>query len=192
MASFYFNKIELEYECEPDPQLCDSIPICESMLTSVSLPKLDPLPEPTLIPVSIDFKIEPPLLDSHISLMGKECEIKFCDLDSTLEPEPTLEPKVDFPELVLIPELFISKPKSSIPQNHILLLDQGIDHNDSVMIFQDWSYKGNNFHDRILHDPINIGDYKYINRKEVNKDGFCEPLHYFGWVERLGPIRPPP
>ena len=46
--------------------------------------------------------------------MGIECEIKFFDLDSTLEPKLTLEPNVDFPELVLVPELFILKPKSSI------------------------------------------------------------------------------
>jgi len=63
----------------------------------------------------MDFEIEPLLLDSHISLMGIECEIKFFDLDSTLELKPTLEPKVDFLELVLVPKLFISKPKSSIP-----------------------------------------------------------------------------
>jgi len=61
------------------------------MLTPTSLPKLDPLPEPTLIPVSINFEIEPLLMDSHISLMRIECEIKFFDLDSTLEPKPTLE-----------------------------------------------------------------------------------------------------
>ena len=162
------------------------------MLTPTSLPKLDPLPEPTLIPVSIDLETEPLLLDSHISLMGIECEIKCFNLDSTLEPKPTLEPKVDFPELVLVPELFISKPKSSIPQNHILLLDQGVDHNDSVMIFQDWSCKGNNFHDRILHDPIKIGDCKYVNKKEVNKGGFREPPHYLDWVATLGSIRQPP
>jgi len=84
-------------------------------LTPAFSPKLDPFSEPTLIPVSIDFEIEPLLLDSHISLMEIECEIKFFDLDSTLESKPTLEPKVDFFELVLVPELFISKPKSSIP-----------------------------------------------------------------------------
>jgi len=85
------------------------------MLTPASLPKLDPLPEPTLIPISMDFEIEPLLVDSHISLMGKECKIKFFDLDSTLESKPTLETKVDFFELVLVPELFILKPKSFIP-----------------------------------------------------------------------------
>ena len=68
LTSFHFNEIELEYECEPDLQLCDSISIFESMLTPTSLPNLDPLPEPTLVPVSINFEIKSPLLDSHISL----------------------------------------------------------------------------------------------------------------------------
>ena len=27
LTSFYFNKIELEHECDPDPKLCDSIQI---------------------------------------------------------------------------------------------------------------------------------------------------------------------
>ena len=57
LASFHFNKIELEYECDPDPQLCDSIPFFEAMLTLVSLPELDPFLEPILIPVFIDFEI---------------------------------------------------------------------------------------------------------------------------------------
>ena len=105
------------------------------MLTLVFLPNLDQISKPTFISVRIDLEIESPILDCYIPLMGKECEFQFFDLDSTLEQKPTLEPNVDFPELVLVPELFLSKPKSSIPQNHILLLDQGIDHNDSVMIF---------------------------------------------------------
>ena len=41
LASFHFNEIELDYECEPYPQLCDSISIFESMLTPVFLPNLD-------------------------------------------------------------------------------------------------------------------------------------------------------
>ena len=60
------------------------------------LTQLDLLPEPTLIPVSMDFEIEPLLLDSHISLMEIECEIKFFDLDSIFESKPTPEHKVDF------------------------------------------------------------------------------------------------
>ena len=48
LASFYFNETKLEHECDPDPQLCDSILIFESILTLVSLPNSDPVPEPTL------------------------------------------------------------------------------------------------------------------------------------------------
>jgi len=59
----HFKEIEVEYACDPDAQLCDSILIFESMLTRVSLPLLDPLSEPILILISIDFEIEPPLLD---------------------------------------------------------------------------------------------------------------------------------
>ena len=66
LESFHFKKIELDYEYDPDPQLCDSILIFESMLTSVSLPDLDPIPEPTLIYVPIKLEIEPPILKSHI------------------------------------------------------------------------------------------------------------------------------
>jgi len=74
LASFHFKKIEFEYECDLDPQLCDSILIFESILTLVSLPNLDTFPEPTFIPVPIYFKIELPILVSHVSLMRKECE----------------------------------------------------------------------------------------------------------------------
>ena len=121
--------------------------------------------------------MESPILDSHIPLMGKECEFQFLNLDSTLEPKLTLEPKVDFFELVLVPEPIILESKST-PPSHILLLDIGIDHDDSVLIFQDWSYKGSKFHDRIFNDPIHIGDCKYVNRKVVNKGGLYEPPHY--------------
>ena len=31
LASFYFNEIELEDECDTDSQYCDSVPLFESM-----------------------------------------------------------------------------------------------------------------------------------------------------------------
>ena len=102
-------------------------------------------------------------------------------MDSTLESKLTLQSKLDLshiPESVLDPIPFISEPKSSISQNYIPLLDLGIDHNDSVMIFQDWTYNQDKFNVRILHDPIHVEDYKYIKRKEVIKDWFREPPHY--------------
>ena len=105
------------------------------MLTLIFLPNLNQIPEPTFIPIPIKLEIESSILDSHILLMEKECEFQFLDLDSTLESKLTLEPKVDFSELVLVPEPIILEPKSTIPSSHILLLDIGIDHDDSVMIF---------------------------------------------------------
>ena len=38
LASFHFNEIELDYECERNPQLCDSVPIFEYILTRYSYP----------------------------------------------------------------------------------------------------------------------------------------------------------
>ena len=72
LASFPLNEIELDYECDPDPQLCDLILIFEYILTPVSLSDLDPMFEPTLIPAPIELEIESPILDSHISLIGKK------------------------------------------------------------------------------------------------------------------------
>ena len=71
MASFHFNEIEFDYECEPDPQLCYLVSIFESMLTPVFLSNLDQFPESTFIPVPIDLEIESPILDSHIPLWEK-------------------------------------------------------------------------------------------------------------------------
>ena len=69
--------------------------------------------------------------------MGKECEFQFLDLDLTLETKLTLKFKVDFFKLVLVSEPIILEPKSTILSSHILLLNICIDHDDSVMIFQD-------------------------------------------------------
>ena len=74
LASFDFKEIELDCECEHDPQLCDSVPIFESILTLVSLPNLDQISEPTLILIPIDLEIEPPILDRYIILMWNKCQ----------------------------------------------------------------------------------------------------------------------
>jgi len=72
--NFHFKDIELEHECDPNPQLCDSIPNFDSVLTPVSLLDLDHILEPTLIPVPINLDYESLILKSHILLMRKECE----------------------------------------------------------------------------------------------------------------------
>ena len=51
LASFHLNELELEDECDTDSQIFDSISLFESMLTLVSSLDLDPISEPTLIPV---------------------------------------------------------------------------------------------------------------------------------------------
>ena len=111
----------------------------------------------------------------------------------TLEPNPMLEPKLDLSQLyesvlVSIPSTFESK--STIPQNHIPLLPQGIDHYDSMIIFQDWSYNWDKFHARILYGPIHIRNCK--NVKEIIKGGFRKSPHYLDRAAMLGPIRPSP
>ena len=111
-------------------------------------------------------------------------------MEPTLESKLALEPKLDLshiPKSILVPEHF-TKPKSIIPPSHILLLDQGIDHNDSEMIFKDWSYNWDNFNVRILHDPIQFGDDKYVNREVVIKGGFIENPRYLYWAAMLDPI----
>ena len=90
MASYHLNEIELEHVCDPDPQLYDSVSSFQSILTLISLPDLDPIPEPTLIHVPIDLETEPSIFDSHILLMGNECEFQFFDLEPTLKPKLTL------------------------------------------------------------------------------------------------------
>ena len=133
------------------------------MLTPVSLSDLDPVSQPTLILVPIDFENEPPILDSHIPLLGNEFELEFYDLDQTHGPASTLESKFDLsfiPESISVPIPFIVELISSILQNHIPLLDQGLNQYDSVMISQYWSYNQKNFHVRIMHDPIHIGSIK--------------------------------
>ena len=54
---FISRKLNLDMNVTLVPPLCNSVPIFESMLTLVSLPKLDPFFEPTLIHVSIDLSL---------------------------------------------------------------------------------------------------------------------------------------
>jgi len=118
------------------------------MLTLVSLPNLDPITKPTLIPILIEFEHEPPILDSYIPLLGNECKLQFYDLDQTHESTLTLEPKLDLTfilESVSFPIPFIVEPKSSILENYILLLDRSLDQYNSVMIPQIGHITGENF-----------------------------------------------
>ena len=57
LGSFHLNEIELEQNCEFKLSFRDSIPKSESMLPSVSLPKLDHIPKPTSILVPTILKL---------------------------------------------------------------------------------------------------------------------------------------
>jgi len=56
LTSFYFNEIEFEHESDSNPQLCDFVPNFESMLTLISLPDLEHIIEPTIIPAPINLE----------------------------------------------------------------------------------------------------------------------------------------
>jgi len=61
------------------------------MSTLVSLPDLDPISKPTLIPILIELEHESLILDSHIPLLKNERELEFYDWDQTHELTPTLD-----------------------------------------------------------------------------------------------------
>ena len=71
LASFNFNEIKLDCEFEPNPQLCDLISNLDSMLTRVSLPNLNPIPEPTLIPVPVYYETGSSILGGYIHLISQ-------------------------------------------------------------------------------------------------------------------------
>ena len=105
LTSYHFNKIEIEHECEPDLQFCDSVPNFESILSHVSLPDLDPVPKLTLIFLPMDHETEPSILDSHIPLLGNEYEIQFLIWTKLLN-------QLQFSNLNLIWVLFLSQYRS--------------------------------------------------------------------------------
>ena len=110
LTSCNFNEIELDCECEPDPQLCDLISNFESMLTPVSLPNLDQIPEPTLIPIPVYYEIGSSILGSRIHLMDHEYEFKFFDLDPTLELNRLSNLNLIFPSRYWFPNLSFLSP----------------------------------------------------------------------------------
>ena len=58
MVSYPFPEIKLENEFDPEPQLGNSIPLPDSIMTLVSLHDFNPFFESVLDPVSIHHKIE--------------------------------------------------------------------------------------------------------------------------------------
>jgi len=90
--------------------------------------------------VPVHHEIESPISYGHTLLMGKVCEHQFFDLDLIFEPISTLffESRLDLSQIleslsIFVPILFESK--SIISQNHISLLDKGVEQNNSVIFF---------------------------------------------------------
>ena len=72
--------------------------------------------------------------------------------------------------LVLGLDSFILESKSTISPNRIPLLYQGVEQYNSEMVYQDWSYNRDDFHVRILYDPIHLGANNNVNGLEVKGD----------------------
>ena len=97
-------------------------------IDSSILTQFGPIFEPIIVLIPIDFEIEPPILESHISLMGKECDLQFFDSEPTFEPKLTLKSKLNLSHIGIRTD---HSWMQIIPQSHIPFLDQGIYHNDS-------------------------------------------------------------
>jgi len=69
LASYPFPEIELDNECNLEPQLGNSIPLPDSIMTLVSLSNFNFLPESVLDLVPVHREIESPIFcDHHIKL----------------------------------------------------------------------------------------------------------------------------
>ena len=77
LVSSLFYEIELNEECDFDPQLCDPVQIPKLILTPVFLPNLSNILESVLILISVILELESPILESHIPLWGNECGFEF-------------------------------------------------------------------------------------------------------------------
>jgi len=69
LKSYSFPEIELEHEYDLEPQLGNSIPLPDSIITLISLPDFNPFPESALDPVLVHHEIESPIFyDQQIEL----------------------------------------------------------------------------------------------------------------------------
>ena len=183
LVSSHFCGIELNEECDFDPQICDPVQIPESLLTPVILPNLSNILESVLIPIIPE--LESLLFESHIPSWGNNCGLEFhlLDLDPLPEPISTPEPLLDlshFSESVLVPVL--PESKSIIP-----LWDKVVDKFDSEIILKIWKLDGVKLLIKIIHIYIILVGYIL----EIS-GGFLRTPRKNDWVAFRGPIRPPP
>ena len=91
----------------------------------------------------------------------------------------------------LFPNLSLLTPNQPFLLVTFFLLDQDVEHYDSKIIFQDWSFNQDTFHDRILLDPIQLRDNNNVNGMDV-KCWFFRTPYLLDWAAILTPIRPRP
>ena len=65
-----FPKIELEHECDPDPQVGNSVSLSDSIMTLISLPDFFHISNSTLNHVPVHRENESLIFYDHILLMG--------------------------------------------------------------------------------------------------------------------------
>ena len=147
LVSYPFPEIKLDYECDPELQLGNSILLPDSILTPISLPHFNLFFESTLDPVPIHREIELPIfydlqieldqfysfecpIDKLASFPFKEIELRQeCDFDpqicdSVQIPESILTPILlpnlsNILESVLVPIPVILELESPILESHI-------------------------------------------------------------------------
>ena len=115
LTSYFFLEIELEHECDLDPQFGNSTPIFDSMLTPIFLPYFNHFSESMLNRVPLHREIESPIFQNHIALMGQVVNLNFFWFEPILTPKFLLYFS-EFPESVFIPAPF--EPKLIIFHNH--------------------------------------------------------------------------
>jgi len=67
LASYPFLEIEIEHDSDPEPQVGNSISLCDSIMTPVSLPDFFSILKSTLNHVPVHREIESPIFYDHIN-----------------------------------------------------------------------------------------------------------------------------
>ena len=65
LVSYLFSEIELEHDYDPEPQLGNAISLSDSIMTPLSLPDFNPIPELVLNPMLVYREIESPIFYDH-------------------------------------------------------------------------------------------------------------------------------
>ena len=85
LASYPFPKIEIERECDPNPQVGNFFSPFDSIMTLISLSDFFHIPESTLNLVPVHCEMEPPIFYDYIPLMEKVCKHQLFGLNPIFE-----------------------------------------------------------------------------------------------------------